>query len=178
MVTLAAPIYGEERATFQLSSTQYVPTAADGSTFVDNGSTCTWTKRDGTKIVFAAFHESGNPLCLSNNIIGISYPDGRIATYYYYGSFSTSDSWTPSPILSIATNSGYMLKYRYPGTPAFGTQSKRPVIYAALASGMAAQFQGRISVMRLMGWSAIRAVTSRSQASGSRPLSLAVSMRE
>ncbi len=64
------------------------------------------------------------------------------------------------------------------GQWSIGVNGKRPVIYAALASGMAAQFQGRISVMRLMGWSAIRAVTSRSQASGSRPLSLAVSMRE
>jgi hypothetical protein len=113
-------IYGEQRATFTLSNGQYTAAAQDGSTFVDGGNTCTWTKRDGTQIVFVGYHVSGNPLCLSNNISQIIYPDGRIATYYYYGAFSTTAS---SPILSIATNSGYLLKYNYSGTPTWGGET-------------------------------------------------------
>lgn len=119
-------IHGEERATFHRSGTQYTPDASDGSTFVDNvavDGTCTWTKRDGTKIVYAAFHSSSNPLCFSNNILRITYPDGRILTYSYYGGLSTSPPWVPSPILSIATNTGYMLKYIYQGTPSIGAQT-------------------------------------------------------
>ena len=117
-------VYGEERAPFQLGSNgQYTTVVFDGSTFVDNGSTCTWTKRDGTKIVFSAFHVAGNPVCQSHNILQVIHPDGRIATYYYYGSFSTALSYTPSPIISIATNSGYLLKYNYSGTPAWGAET-------------------------------------------------------
>jgi hypothetical protein len=113
-------VYGEERATFDIQSSQYVPEARDGSTFVDNGSTCTWTKRDGTKLVYIAYRVSGDPRCLSQNLSSITTPDGKISTYYYYGSFSTT---LQSPILSIATNTGYMLKYIYSGTPAFGSQT-------------------------------------------------------
>lgn len=115
-------IYGEERASFNYVNGVYQPQAGDGSTFVDNTSTCTWTKRDGTVIVFAAYHASGVPYCLSNNILSIRHPNGRISTYYYYGTFSTT-ALTLSPILSIATNSGYMLKYIYSGTPSFGAQT-------------------------------------------------------
>lgn len=109
-------IHGEERASFTLLNGSYVPRVFDGSSFVDGGDTCTWTKRDGTKIVFAAYHASGN-LCLSNNVLSVTKPNGRIATYYYHGAFSTT---APSPILSIATNSGYLLKYNYSGTPTRG----------------------------------------------------------
>lgn len=118
-------VYGQERAPFQLGTNgQYTSTVWDGSTFVDNGSTCTWTKRDGTQIVFAAFHTAGNPACQSNNISQIIHPDGRIETYYYYGALSTaSPDWTPSPIISIATNSGYLLKYNYSGTPTAGGET-------------------------------------------------------
>jgi hypothetical protein len=117
-------VYGEERATFGLSSTgQYLPLLQDGATFVDNGSTCTWTKRDGTQIVYVAFHTTGAPnLCQSNNIASVKHPDGLIATYYYYGAYSTA-AYGWSPILSIATNSGYMLKYNYSGTPTFGAET-------------------------------------------------------
>jgi YD repeat-containing protein len=114
--------YGEERANFSYYNGQYSPWALDGSTFADNGSTCTWTKRNGTQIVFAAYHVSGNPLCQSNNILQIINPDGRIAAYYYYGTFSTT-ALTPSPILGIATNSGYLLKYNYSGTPTWGAET-------------------------------------------------------
>jgi YD repeat-containing protein len=115
-------VYGQERETFHLVNGQYSPDSGDGSAFVDNGSTCTWIKSDGTRIVYVAYHTQGNPLCLSNNIASITYLDGRIATYYYYGAFSTqTEAW--SPILSITTNTGYMLKYNYPGTPAFGSQT-------------------------------------------------------
>ena len=65
---------------------------------------------------------SGNQMCQSNNISEIIRPDGRIITYYYYGSLSTSYA-TPSPIISITTNSGYMLKYNYSGTPSWGTET-------------------------------------------------------
>lgn len=117
-------IYGEARDNFSYSGStgQYSPDQQDGSTFVDNGSTCTWTQRDGTRIIYAAYHVSGNPLCYSNNITQVIHPDGRIATYYYYGAFSTTYDQL-SPIISIATNSGYMLKYNYSGTPAFGTET-------------------------------------------------------
>jgi YD repeat-containing protein len=123
-------IHGEERATFSFSNPGYSAYNGDGSTFVDSGSTCTWTKRDGTKVVYVAYHDGGNPICKSNNISQIIYPDGRIATYYYYGSFSTS-VWSWSPILSIVTNSGYMLKYNYPSTPKFGSQSSVTAINRA-----------------------------------------------
>jgi len=121
-------IYGQERATFHLTSGQYTPDARDGSTFVDNGTSCTWTKTDGTRIVFAAYHDAGNPLCLRQNIMSITYPDGRIATYYYYGAFSTT---AQSPILSIATTTGYLLKYNYSGTPAFGSETSVTAINRA-----------------------------------------------
>jgi hypothetical protein len=115
-------IYGEERATFTLSNGQYTPTTLDGSTFVDAGGTCVWTKKDGTQIVYVAYHVSGNPLCQSNNISQIISPDGRVTTYYYYGTFSTT-YWTQSPILSVVTNSGYLLKYIYSGTPTAGGEA-------------------------------------------------------
>ena len=112
--------YGQERATFTLANGQYSPYPQDSSTFVDNGSTCTWTTRDGTQFVFAAYHVSGDARCFSNNIAQIIRPNGRIATYYYYGASSTT---LMSPILSIATNSGYLLKYNYSGTPAWGAET-------------------------------------------------------
>jgi hypothetical protein len=115
-------VYGEQRAGFAYGSGGYSP-ATDGSTLVDNGSTCTWTQRDGTQIVFVAFHASGNPNCLSNNVSKVIHADGRIETYYYYGSFSTSIVYTPSPIISIASNSGYLLKYNYSGTPTWGLET-------------------------------------------------------
>jgi YD repeat-containing protein len=123
-------LHGEERATFVYSSSGYRAYGGDGSKFVDNGSTCTWTKRDGTEVVYVAYHEGSNPICKSNNISHIKYPDGRIATYYYYGSFSTN-VWAYSPILSIVTNTGYMLKYNYPGTPDFGDHTSVTAINRA-----------------------------------------------
>ncbi len=60
---------------------------------------------------------------MSNNVSKVIHPDGRIETYYYYGSFSTSIVYTPSPILSIATNSGYLLKYNYSGTPVWAAEN-------------------------------------------------------
>src|SRR3569833_908630 len=58
--TAIQAIYGVERATFQLLGSQWVPQAADSSSFVDHSSTCSWTRRDGTQIVYVAFHMSGN----------------------------------------------------------------------------------------------------------------------
>ena len=54
-----------------------------------------------------------------------------------------------------------------------GGQAAR-LVAAGAASGT---FQGSNSLMRLIGWSAIRSSTWRKYASGSRPLSLAVPMR-
>lgn len=73
-------IYGEQRGTFDYVAGQYQGEADDGSTFVDNGGTCTWTLRDGTQIVYAAYHASGNQMCQSNNILEVIKPDGRIST--------------------------------------------------------------------------------------------------
>lgn len=112
-------IYGEERETFGYVNGVYSSQSLDGATFVDNGSTCTWTEHDGTQVVYAAYHNSGNPICQSNNILQVVRPDGLIFTYYYYGTFSTTYE-TQSPILSIATNSGYLLKYNYSATPIVG----------------------------------------------------------
>ena len=118
--------FGEERETFfaESSGPPYMPQNFDGANFVDNvntNGTCTWTKRDGTKIVFAGYHQaSGSQVCLSYNILSVTYPDGRILTYYYYGSFNQSG---PTPIISIASNSGYLLKYNYSGTPAYSMQT-------------------------------------------------------
>ena len=125
-------VYGEQRDTFDYdaSSNQYTPDAEDGATFVDNGTTCTWTRRDGMQVVYAAYHNSGNPICQSNNILKVTQPDGRIITYYYYGAFSTGYA-TQSPILSIVTNSGYMLKYNYSGTPTAGGETSVTAINRA-----------------------------------------------
>lgn len=123
-------IYGEERDTFGYVNGQYSTQALDGSTFVDNGSTCTWTQHDGTQIVYAAYHNSGNPICQSNNILEVIRPNGLILTYYYYGAFSTTYD-AQSPILSIATNSGYLLKYNYSGTPIVGWEASVTAINRA-----------------------------------------------
>jgi hypothetical protein len=122
--------YGLEHDSFYLTNGAYTPYAiggngGDGSAFVDNVSTngtCTWTQRDGTQIVYYGFHTSGSTLCQANNIYRIIHPDGRIATYYYYGTLSTQPL-NPNALLSIATNGGYLLKYNYSGTPAFGAES-------------------------------------------------------
>ncbi|WP_148294081.1 hypothetical protein [Azospirillum sp. B4] len=130
-------IHGEERAIFVLNTTTgvYTPASSDGSGFTDNGNgTCTWTKRDGAQIIYVGFHVSGNPLCQSNNISKINYPDGRILTYYYYGSFSTANVNGQSPILSIASNAGYLLKYNYSSTPTFGGESSVTAINRAYES--------------------------------------------
>lgn len=126
-------IHGEERAIFILNTSTgaYAPASNDGSSFTDGGGTCTWTKRDGTQISYVGFHVSGNPLCQSNNISKITYPDGRILTYYYHGAFSTADVNGQSPILSIASNSGYLLKYTYPSTPTYGGESSVTAINRA-----------------------------------------------
>ena len=129
-------IYGQERAVFLYSGSQYyTPQAEDGSSLVDNGSTCTWTKRDGTKIVFVASHSAGNPLCMSYSISHITYPDGRIATYHY-GSLPLPNKFYPplAPILSIVTNTGYMLKYNYSGTPTFGAETSVVALNRAFES--------------------------------------------
>lgn len=123
-------IYGEERGTFSYSNGQYLPDADDGAKFVDSGNTCTWTQRDGTKIVYASYHVSGDPRCFSNNILEVAHTDGRIATYYYYGAFSTTYG-TQTPIISIATNSGYLLKYNYTGTPSVGGEASVTAINRA-----------------------------------------------
>jgi len=121
-------IYGQARATFDYVTTAspyYAPEAADGSTFVDNGTTCTWTMRDGTKVVYAAYRQGTSPLCFSNNILSVTHPDGTILSYYYYpnnSSFSTTPN-VQSPIISIASNSGYLLKYNYSGTPVFSMET-------------------------------------------------------
>ena len=47
-------IYGLQRGTFDYIAGKYQAEANDGSIFVDGGSTCTWTLRDGTQIVYAA----------------------------------------------------------------------------------------------------------------------------
>jgi YD repeat-containing protein len=132
-------IYGEQRTSFQYRSAtnDYAPVQGDGSTFVDNVTTtgtCTWTQRDGTKIVYAGFHTSGNPVCQSHNIAKITHPDGGIQTYYYSGTLSTALNYTPSPIVSIATNRGYLLKYLYPGTPVWGGESSVVAINRAYES--------------------------------------------
>jgi len=116
--------HGEERGNFGFDGTNYYPDSADGSTFVDNGATCTWTQRDGTKIIYYAYHPTNttSKACQSNNISSIVHPDGRVDTYYYYGSF-VQGAYTWSPILSITTNTGYMLKYIYSGTPTFGSET-------------------------------------------------------
>jgi YD repeat-containing protein len=123
-------IYGEERETFGYANGLYSSQGLDGATFVDNGSTCTWTQHDGTQIVYAAYHNSGNPICQSNNILKVIRPNGLIFTYYYYGAFSTSYG-TQTPIVSVVTNSGYMLKYSYSGTPVAGEEASVTAINRA-----------------------------------------------
>lgn len=124
-------IYGQERATFVYGSGTYSSYDA-ASTFVDNVSvngTCTWTQRDGTQIIYYGYHVSGTPVCQSNNIYQVVHPDGRIATYYYYA--LNTQAPNPSPLLSIATNRGYLLKYNYSGTPTFGGETSVTAINRA-----------------------------------------------
>ena len=110
--------YGQQQTKFILNSNNtYSAYQSDGTSFVDNVSvngTCTWVQRDGTRIVYYAYHTAGTSLCQSNNIYQVIHPDGRIATYYYYGTLSTQPNIS-NPLLSIATNSGYLLKYNYTG---------------------------------------------------------------
>jgi len=110
--------YGRQQAKFILNSNNtYSAYQQDGTSFVDNvdvNGTCTWVQRDGTRIVYYAYHNASTPLCQSNNIYQVIHPDGRIATYYYYGTLSTQAN-VSNPLLSIATNSGYLLKYNYTG---------------------------------------------------------------
>lgn len=112
-------IYGSERASFTFSNGQYTAAQGSGETFVNNqNGFCTWTRKDGTQIVFYAYQSSDTPaVCLSQNIAKIILPDGRNLDYYYYGTISRTD---PNPILSIASSDGYLLKYNYPGTPVGG----------------------------------------------------------
>ncbi len=116
--------WGQEQTIFIYAGAglPYQSETEDGSSFTDNGSTCTWIQRDGTQIVYEAYRQSGSPLCLSNNILSVTYPDGRILTYYYYGSFSTTQG-VQTPIISIASNTGYLLKYNYSGTPQFSMET-------------------------------------------------------
>ena len=126
--------YGRQQAKFVLNSNNtYSTYQSDGSSFVDNVSvngTCTWVQRDGTQIVYYAYHATGSSLCQSNNIYQVIQPDGRIATYYYYGTLSTQYGIS-NPLLSIATNSGYLLKYNYTGVPGFGSETSVTAINRA-----------------------------------------------
>jgi len=127
-------VYGQERATFTRQTNGiYTPNAMDGGKFVDGGTVCTWTRHDGTQVVFIAFHQSNDVRCLSNNVSQTISPEGRIATYTYYGAFSTTYG-NFSPILSIATNSGYLLKYNYSGTPTWGGETSVTAINRAFVA--------------------------------------------
>ncbi len=88
--------------------------------FVDGGTSCTWTQKDGTKIIYYGYHTVGNPMCQSQSISSVISPNGVVATYYYSGAVSNS---AVTPLLSIATSDGYLLKYNYPSTPQFGAQT-------------------------------------------------------
>jgi len=115
-------VFGQERATFTQDPNTgvYTPESLDGSAFTDTVTTdgfCTWTKKDGAKVVYYGRH-GGDTLCISDAIAKIVQPDGRILNYYYYGTPSGT-----SPILSITSNTGYMLKYIYSGTPVFGSET-------------------------------------------------------
>jgi hypothetical protein len=124
--------HGQDHEIFGYGNGSYSTPSNNGSTFVDNGNgTCTWTKRDGTQIIYASYTTSGNPLCQSNNISKIVYPDGRTLTYNYYGSLSTAPINGQSPIVSIQSSSGYLLKYNYSSTPTFGGESSVTAINMA-----------------------------------------------
>ncbi len=119
-------ILGQQRATFSrnASSGLYIPASLDGSLFSENsdGVHCTWTKKDGTKVIFNGYHDAQTSLCLGDTVSSIVYPDGRTLTYHYYGLGSISPA-SNTPIISIASNTGYLLKYIYTSTPAIGAES-------------------------------------------------------
>jgi len=121
--TTIQAVYGEQRASFYVSPSTgaWVPEKADGETFTDtNNGYCTWTQRDGTQIIYYAYHQSAGAPCQSENIYRVIYPDGRVADYYYYGTISNSSQ---NPLLSIATSDGYLLQYNYSGTPTLGSET-------------------------------------------------------
>jgi len=113
-------VYGAARTTFNYQGGQYVAAQGTGESFVDGGTSCTWTQKDGTKIIYYGYHTSGNPMCQSQSISSIVYPNGRVTNYYYYGTVSNS---AVTPLLSVATSDGFLLKYNYPSTPQFGAQT-------------------------------------------------------
>jgi YD repeat-containing protein len=113
-------VFGKDRAKFTYSSGHYVPARGDGQKYEDNDSTCTWTRSDGSQVVYAGYHASNSPVCESRNVLKVTYPDGRVADYFYYGALSTT---TPNAIVSIAMNDGFMLHYVYSGTPVTGHQT-------------------------------------------------------
>ena len=79
-------ILGQERATFSQNQSTgvYTPAALDGSSYTDTYATdgfCTWTKKDGTKVVYYGIRTQGDSLCNSTNVAKIIYPDCRTQTY-------------------------------------------------------------------------------------------------
>jgi len=118
-------VLGQQRATFTLNTSTgvYTPTALDGSSFADTGDGyCTWTQKDGTKVLFNARHDPSTPLCMGDTVAKIIYPAGETLTYYYNG-VAPGVAAIYNPILSIASNKGYLLKYNYPTTPTFGQET-------------------------------------------------------
>ena len=113
-------ILGAERSNFSYINGQYIPEQNTGETLVDaNNGYCTWTRKDGTQIIYYD-SSPGDPVCSAGNVAKVIAPNGKITDYHYYGSAST----TPYlPILSLTSNDGFMLKYNYPSTPAIGAQS-------------------------------------------------------
>jgi YD repeat-containing protein len=112
-------VVGKSRSTFNYVNGQYVSAQGTGEKFVDNGNGyCTLTKKDGTQVIFYGYHATGVPVCQSQSISKIIYPNGKVADYYYYGAISNS---TRNPLLAIATSDGFLLKYNYSGTPEYGS---------------------------------------------------------
>jgi len=132
-VAAVQAVLGRERATYSYNASTgaYSPNAQDGSSFVDTGDGyCTWTKKDGVKVLFNARHDSSTPICMSDTVAKVVSPSGNILTYYYYGLGTTSPA-IYTPIVSITSNSGYFLKYNYSGTPAFGSETSVSLINRA-----------------------------------------------
>jgi len=125
-------VYGEQRSSFDFSSGVWVPESANGETLTGptNGY-CTWTRRDGTQIIYYDTTGSNGPSCESQNIAKIIYPDGRVADYYYYGAISSAPSTSGNPILSISTSDGYLLQYNYSGTPVVNAETSVTAINRA-----------------------------------------------
>lgn len=99
--------YAGDTEKFTLSGTTYTTQQQEGSTLVLSGGLYTYTKRDGTVIIF---DQTKWPVAGTSNALptSVTAPDGAAINIYY------KTVGTSARIQSVTNNRGYQLKYSYP----------------------------------------------------------------